>query len=62
MALKSDKPLVWLKGEVKTPPFGEKARIEAGFLEATTARGHAESAPVQTDAGSRDALPRASDY
>ena len=32
MALKSDKPLVWLKGEVKTPPFGEKARIEAGFL------------------------------
>lgn len=32
MAQKSDKPLVWLKGEVKTPPFGEKARIEAGFL------------------------------
>ena len=32
MALRSDKPLVWLKGEVKTPPFGEKARIEAGFL------------------------------
>jgi phage-related protein len=32
MALKSDKPLVWLKGAVKTPPFGEKARIEAGFL------------------------------
>lgn len=32
MAVKSDKPLVWLKGEVKTPPFGAKARIEAGFL------------------------------
>ena len=27
-----NKPLVWLKGEVKTPPFGEQARIEAGFL------------------------------
>ena len=32
MALKPDKPLVWLKGKVKTPPFSEKARIEAGFL------------------------------
>ena len=32
MARKPDKPLVWLKGEVKTPPFSEKARIEAGFL------------------------------
>ena len=27
-----DKPLVWLGGEVKTPPFSEGARIEAGFL------------------------------
>ena len=27
-----DKPLVWLKGEVKTPPFSAAARIEAGFL------------------------------
>jgi len=26
------KPLVWLHGEVKTPPFGREARIEAGFL------------------------------
>jgi phage-related protein len=26
------KPLVWLKGEVKTPPFSPDARIEAGFL------------------------------
>ncbi len=30
--MKSDKPPVWLKGEVKTPPLGDKARIEAGFL------------------------------
>ena len=28
----SDKPLVWLHGEVKTPPFSEAARIEAGYL------------------------------
>jgi phage-related protein len=27
-----DKPLVWLRGEVKTPPFTKAARIEAGFL------------------------------
>jgi phage-related protein len=27
-----DKPLVWLHGEVKTPPFSRDARIEAGFL------------------------------
>ena len=28
----NDKPLVWLHGEVKTPPFSTLARIEAGFL------------------------------
>jgi phage-related protein len=28
----SDKPLVWLRGEVKTPPFSATARIEAGSL------------------------------
>lgn len=27
-----DKPLVWLKGTVKTPPFSAEARIKAGFL------------------------------
>lgn len=27
-----DKPLVWLRGEVKTPPFSREARIEAGVL------------------------------
>jgi phage-related protein len=27
-----DKPLVWLYGEVKTPPFSQLARIAAGFL------------------------------
>lgn len=26
------KPLVWMSGEVKTPPFSAEARVEAGFL------------------------------
>ena len=28
----TDKPLVWLEGEVKTPPFSTEARVEAGTL------------------------------
>src|SRR5580704_2878426 len=32
MARTLNKPLVWLKGEVKTPPFSSEARVEAGFL------------------------------
>ena len=28
----ADKPLVWLEGEVKTPPFSQPARSEAGYL------------------------------
>jgi phage-related protein len=27
-----DKPLLWLHGEVKTPPFSTEARLEAGVL------------------------------
>jgi phage-related protein len=27
-----DKPLVWLGGAVKSPPFSSEARLEAGFL------------------------------
>ena len=27
-----DKPLAWLHGEIKTPPFSTEARIEAGIL------------------------------
>lgn len=27
-----DKPLSWLHGQVKTPPFSKAARIETGFL------------------------------
>jgi len=32
MAGRGEKPLVWLKGEVKTPPFSLAARLEAGYL------------------------------
>jgi hypothetical protein len=28
----TDEPLVWLHGEVKSPPFSIAARIEAGVL------------------------------
>ena len=28
----TDRPLVWLRGEVTTPPFSLNARREAGFL------------------------------
>lgn len=26
------KPLVWLQGEIKTPPLSAEARVEAGYL------------------------------
>jgi phage-related protein len=29
---KKSKPLVWLHGEIKTPPFTKEGRIEAGTL------------------------------
>jgi phage-related protein len=32
MMAPNDKPLVWLEGEVKSPPFSRAARLEAGFL------------------------------
>ncbi|HUF43015.1 MAG TPA: type II toxin-antitoxin system RelE/ParE family toxin [Verrucomicrobiae bacterium] len=28
----ADKPLVWLEGEIKTPPFSQAARLQAGYL------------------------------
>lgn len=30
--MEETKPLVWLRGEIKTPPFSPAARREAGFL------------------------------
>jgi phage-related protein len=32
MWMTKQKPLVWLHGEVKTPPLSAEARIEAGYL------------------------------
>ncbi len=40
-----DKPLVWLRGQVKTPPFGADARVEAGFLLRRLQRGEALGLP-----------------
>ena len=44
MGLK-DKPLVWLHGEVKTPPFSKAARLEAGILLRQLQRGEQLSMP-----------------
>lgn len=40
-----DKPLVWLKGEVKTPPFSNQARLEAGLLLRRLQQGQGLSLP-----------------
>ena len=40
-----DKPLVWLHGEIKTPPFSAKARIEAGILMRRLQRGEGITLP-----------------
>lgn len=39
------KPLAWLHGEVKTPPFSQAARVEAGFLLRKLQEGEALSLP-----------------
>lgn len=41
----ADKPLVWLHGEVKTPPFSAAARLEAGLLLRSLQRGLTLSMP-----------------
>lgn len=41
----SDKPLVWLNGAIKTPPFSEEARIEAGMLLRQLQRGNSLGLP-----------------
>ena len=40
-----DKPLVWLHGEVKTPPLTKEARIEAGMLLRRLQRGERLAMP-----------------
>jgi phage-related protein len=41
----SDKPLVWLRGEVKSPPFSKEARIETGLLLRRLQRGELLAMP-----------------
>ncbi len=40
-----DKELIWFSGEVKTPPFSSKARIEAGYLLRLLQKGESLSMP-----------------
>ena len=40
-----DKPLVWLKGEVKSPPFSSAGRIESGVLLRRVQRGERLTLP-----------------
>jgi phage-related protein len=40
-----DEPIVWLRGEVNTPPFSAEARIEAGFLLRRLQRGESLGLP-----------------
>jgi len=44
-----NKPLVWLHGEIKTPPFSSSARIEAGFLFRLLQMGETLSMPHSRD-------------
>jgi len=41
----NDKPLAWLHGEIKTPPFSQSARLEAGFLLRKLQRGEKLAMP-----------------
>jgi phage-related protein len=42
----ADKPIVWLHGEIKTPPFSAEARIEAGMLLRRLQRGERLGLPA----------------
>ena len=43
--MQEDKDLVWLHGEIKTPPFSADARIEAGWLLRRLQRGEVLTLP-----------------
>jgi len=42
---KRDKPLAWLHGEIRTPPFSAVARVEAGVLLRRLQRGESLGMP-----------------
>lgn len=41
----TDEPLVWFAGEIRTPPFSQAARIEAGLLLRRLQKGETLSMP-----------------
>jgi len=41
----ANKPLIWLEGEIKTPPFSQAARLEAGYLLRRLQRGETLGMP-----------------
>lgn len=45
MQNENDKCLVWLSGEVKTPPFSPSARLETGYLLRRLQQGESLSLP-----------------
>jgi hypothetical protein len=53
-----DKPLVWLHGQIKTPPFSQAGRLKAGFLLRALQRGeYSGNATFETHASNRAQLP-----
>lgn len=54
MMSETDPPLVWIKGEVKTPPFSADARIKAGSVKKNSERGIAGDAGFQADVVAKD--------
>ncbi|GAA6615528.1 type II toxin-antitoxin system RelE/ParE family toxin [Scytonema sp. NUACC26] len=46
MTHSDDKPLVWLRGEVKTPPFSSNARVETGVALRRLQNGEMLSMPL----------------
>ncbi len=42
---REDKPLVWLHGEIKTPPFSPEGRVEVGVLLRRLQRGESLGLP-----------------
>ena len=46
VTMKADeKPIVWMHGEVKTPPFSQTARFETGYLLRKLQKGHKLAMP-----------------
>ncbi|MBI4220358.1 MAG: type II toxin-antitoxin system RelE/ParE family toxin [Chloroflexi bacterium] len=42
---RGDKPIVWLYGQVRTPPFSSQSRLEAGYLLRRLQKGESLSLP-----------------